>query len=74
MANLNIVKIQVESSLTTLFNEQLQSITQLIGTKKIDTITITTENAEDGYAASTVSSEINVLLLVKVIKIKKKLP
>jgi exopolysaccharide biosynthesis protein len=63
---INIVKIQVESSLTTLFNEQLQSISQLIGTKKIETITVISENAEEGYAVSTVSSEINVLLLVKV--------
>jgi hypothetical protein len=63
---INLVKIQVESSLTTLFNEQLQSISQLIGTKKIETITVISENIEEGYAVSTVNSEINVLLLVKV--------
>jgi hypothetical protein len=62
----NIVKIQVESSLTPLFNEQLQSISQLIGTKKIETITVVSENIDEGYAVSTVNSEINVLLLVKV--------
>jgi hypothetical protein len=63
---INLVKIQVEWSLTTLFNEQLQSISQLIGTKKIETITVISENIEEGYAVSTVNSVINVLLLVKV--------
>jgi hypothetical protein len=54
------------NSLTQLFNEQLQSISQLIGSKKIDTIGVVNDNAEEGYAASTVNPEINVLLLVKV--------
>jgi valyl-tRNA synthetase len=61
----NIVIIEVEPSLQTLFDEQLQSISQLIGTKKIESISVTTKNTEEGYAVSTVSSEINVLLLVK---------
>lgn len=63
---LNVVQIQVDASLTTLFNEQLQSISQLIGTKKIESITVVNENTEEGYAVSTINSEINVLLLVKV--------
>jgi hypothetical protein len=63
---LNVVQIQVDASLTTLFNEQLQSISQLIGTKKIESITVVNENIEEGYAVSTINSEINVLLLVKV--------
>jgi hypothetical protein len=53
--------------LTSLFNEQLQSIAQLIGTKKIENITVTNENTEEGYAISPVNKEINVLLLVKVL-------
>ena len=61
----NLVIIEVEPSLKTLFDEQLQSISQLIGTKKIESIGVTTENTDEGYAVSTVSSEINVLLLVK---------
>lgn len=63
---LSIVQIQVDASLTELFNEQLQSISQLIGTKKLEAITVINENTEEGYAVSTVNSEINVLLLVKV--------
>ena len=65
--NLTVVKIQVEGkALTSLFNEQLQSIAQLIGTKKIENISVTNENTEEGYAVSPVNKEINVLLLVKV--------
>lgn len=52
--------------MTTLFNEQLQSISQLIGAKKLESIAVINEIVEDGYAISPVSSEINVLLLVKV--------
>jgi len=60
------VKIQVEGkSLAALFNEQLQSISQLIGTKKIESITVVSENTEEGYAVSPVNSDVNVLLLVK---------
>jgi valyl-tRNA synthetase len=63
----NIVKIQVEGeALKKVFTEQLQSISQLIGTKKIESLTVGNEDAESGYAVSSVSSEINVLLLVKV--------
>ena len=64
---LMLVKIQVEGdALTKLFNEQLQSISQLIGTKKLENIAVVNENVEEGYAVSPVNSEINVLLLVKV--------
>jgi valyl-tRNA synthetase len=51
--------------LTSLFQDQLQSIAQLIGTKKIESLDIVNENSEEGYAVSTVNSEVNVLLLVK---------
>jgi hypothetical protein len=53
--------------LTNLFKEQLQSISQLIGTKKIESINVVHENNEEGYAVSSVNSEVNVLLLVKVV-------
>jgi hypothetical protein len=66
LSMLNIVQIRVDASLTTLFNEQLQSISQLVGTKKIESITVVNESIEEGYAVSTINSEINVLLLVKV--------
>jgi len=58
--------------LTSLFNEQLQSIAQLIGTKKIENIAVTNENTEEGYAISPVNKEINVLLLVKVLSYLKR--
>ena len=66
-SRLIIVKIQTQGhAATTLFNEQLQSISQLIGTKKIESIDVITENAEEGYAVAPVNSDVNVLLLVKV--------
>lgn len=48
-----------------MFKEQLQSIAQLIGTKKIESLDVISESTEEGYAVSTVNSEVNVLLLVK---------
>jgi hypothetical protein len=56
--------------LTELFNEQLSSISALIGTKKIESISVVNDsNIEEGYAGyavAAVNSEVNVLLLVKV--------
>jgi hypothetical protein len=52
--------------LATLFNDQLPSIRQLIGTKKIESMDVVAQNKEEGYAVSPVNSEVNVLLLVKV--------
>ena len=61
-----LVKIQVEGeALTKLFDEQLQSISQLIGTKKIERIAVVNGHEEEGYAVSPVNSEVNVLLLVE---------
>ena len=61
------VKILVsEKELYSLFTEQLSSVSQLIGSKKLGSISVVSENAEEGYAASAVNSEITVLLLVKV--------
>jgi len=66
ITRLMLVKIQVEGEgLTALFKDQLQSIAQLIGTKKIESLDVVNENTEEGYAVSTVNSEVNVLLLVK---------
>lgn len=62
-----LVKLQVKGpSLVALFDKQLQSISQLIGTKKIANISVIEGPAEEGYAVSSVNSEVNVLLLVKV--------
>ena len=64
---IELVKLQVKGpALMSLFDEQLQSISQLIGTKKIANISVIEEPAEEGYAVSSVNSEVNVLLLVKV--------
>lgn len=53
--------------MTELFNEQLSSISALIGTKKIESISVVNDsNIEEGYAVAAVNSEVNVLLLVKV--------
>jgi len=61
-----VVKIQVDGeALTNLFKEQIQSIAQLIGTKKIESLDVVNGNTEEGYAISPVNSEVNVLLLVK---------
>jgi hypothetical protein len=48
-----------------LFNEQLVAINQLIGSKKLESVSVTNE-AEPGYAVSPVTKDISVLLLVKV--------
>lgn len=63
-----LVKIQVEGgTLTKLFNEQLSSISALIGAKKIESISVIKDSKiEEGYAVTAVNSEVNVLLLVKV--------
>ena len=37
----------------------------MIGTKKIESLDVISESTEEGYAVSTVNSEVNVLLLVK---------
>jgi hypothetical protein len=59
-------------ALTELFNEQLSSISALIGTKKIESISmINNSNIKEGYAVTAVNSEVNVLLLVKVYIIAK---
>jgi hypothetical protein len=69
------VKIQVEGkALTKLFNEQLIAINQLIGTKRIESVSVINDEPEDGYAVSPVNKEINVLLLVKVPSSPKSLP
>ena len=66
-SELMAVKIQAEGKeLTELFNEQLVAINQLIGTKKLESVSVTNDEAEPGYAVSPVNKEINVLLLVKV--------
>ena len=63
-----LVKIQVQGQqLTTLFNEQLVAINQLIGSKKLESVSVTHE-VEPGYAVSPVTKDISVLLLVKVAK------
>jgi len=61
------VKIQVEGKeLTDLFNDQLIAVNQLIGAKKLESVSVTNDEAEPGYAVSPVNKEINVLLLVQV--------
>lgn len=66
-ARLIEVKIQVEGKqLTELFNDQLIAIKQLIGTKKLESVSVTNDEAELGWAVSPVNTEINVLLLIKV--------
>ena len=68
-----LVIIQVDgAALTGLFNEQLSSISALIGAKKIESISVVNDsNIEEGYAVVAVNSEVNVLLLVKVYFIAK---
>ena len=61
------VQIEVEdATLNTIFKEQLLSISQLIGNKKLEKVDVTSKHDEEGFAVSTVNSEINVHLLVKV--------
>jgi len=65
-----LIKVQIEvedATLNTIFREQLLSISQLIGNKKLESVDVISKQDEEGFAVSTVNSEINVHLLVKVI-------
>jgi hypothetical protein len=51
----------------------LSSISQLIGTKKIESMDVIAQNNEEGYDVSPVNSDINVLPLVKVYLSRRRL-